>query len=31
MTGCKSKDESSDDYFTDAEKFDYEYIKSFRK
>ena len=31
LTGCKSKDESSDDYFTDAEKFDYEYIKSFRK
>jgi|TARA_Y100000310_G_scaffold329789_1_gene400285 hypothetical protein len=31
LTGCKSKDESSDDYFTNAEKFDYEYIKSFRK
>ena len=30
LTGCKSKDTSSDDYFAESEQFDYEYIKSFR-
>jgi hypothetical protein len=30
LTGCKSKDTSSDDYFAESEQFDYEYIRSFR-
>ena len=30
LTGCKSKDTSSDDYFAESEKFDYDYIRSFR-
>ena len=31
LTRCKSKDKSSEDYFAESEKFDYEYIRSFRK
>ena len=31
LTGCKESNESSDDYFTKAEKFDYNYVKSFKK
>ena len=30
LTGCKSKDTSSDDYFAESEQFDYDYIRSFR-